>query len=79
MAICYYFINGYWWLFYWWLLMIILLMVINDYCVSEHGVTEHWSYTDSDPDLSTLSSLAAHYFSLLQQAWRVEDYDLDAT
>jgi hypothetical protein len=39
--------------------------------VTEHGVTEQWSYTDSDPDFCTLSGLAAHYFSLLQQAWRL--------
>ncbi len=31
-------------------------------------MTEQWSYTGSDPDLCTLSGLAAHYFSLLQQA-----------
>jgi hypothetical protein len=35
--------------------------------VTEHGVTEQWSYIDSDPDFCTLSGLAAHYFSLLQQ------------
>jgi hypothetical protein len=34
-------------------------------------VTERWSYTDFDPDFCTLSGLAAHYFSLLQQAWRL--------
>jgi hypothetical protein len=39
--------------------------------VTEHGVIEQWSYTGSDPDLCTLSGLAAHYFSLLQQAWRL--------
>jgi hypothetical protein len=37
--------------------------------VTEHGVTEQWNYTDSDPDFCTLSGLVAHYFSLLQQAW----------
>jgi hypothetical protein len=39
--------------------------------VTEHGVTEQWSYTDYDPDFYTFSGLAAHYFSLLQQAWRL--------
>jgi hypothetical protein len=39
--------------------------------VTEHGVTEQWSYTDSDLDFCTLFGLAAHYFSLLQQAWRL--------
>jgi hypothetical protein len=43
--------------------------MIASHSVTEHGVTERWSYTDSDPDFCTLSSLAAHYFSLLQQAW----------
>jgi hypothetical protein len=41
------------------------------FSVTEHGVTEQWSYTDFNPDFCTLSSLAAHYFSLLQQAWRL--------
>jgi hypothetical protein len=42
-------------------------MAIGGY-VTEHGVTEQWSYTDFDPDFCTLSGLVAHYFSLLQQS-----------
>jgi hypothetical protein len=51
--------------------LFILSLHFKGSIVTEHGVTEQWSYTGSDPDLCTLSGLAAHYFSLLQQAWRL--------
>jgi hypothetical protein len=46
-------------------------MIWSKCTVTEHGVTEQWSYIDSNLDFCTLSGLAAHYFSLLQQAWRL--------
>jgi hypothetical protein len=52
--------------------IVIIVNIVFDTTVTEHGVTEQWSYTDSDLDFfCTLSGLAAHYFSLLQQAWQL--------
>jgi hypothetical protein len=42
-----------------------------EWIITEHGVTEQWGYTDSDLDFCTLFGLDVHYFSLLQQAWRL--------
>ncbi len=57
------------------------------YTVTEHGVTEQWSYADSDPDFCTITRLAAHYVSLLQQcmaaalvwSWKLTTLEEDGT
>jgi hypothetical protein len=57
------------------------------YTVTEHGVTEQWSYADSDPDFCTITRLAAHYVSLLQQcmaaalvwSWKLPTLEGDGT
>jgi hypothetical protein len=49
-----------------------ILTVENEHAiVIEHGVTEQWSYADSDPDFCTIIRLIAHYISLLQQCMAV--------
>jgi len=50
-------------------------------------VTEQWNYADSDPDFCTITRLAAHYVSLLQQcmaatlvwSWKFTTLEEDGT